>query len=188
MYKRQDEHIEDFSEAWALQEVRAHQPGDAVSYACRDPQLLMYGPFCRVGEQLERLYDLVPRDAVKVVLLDDVKQDPRREYLGVLSFLGLEDDGRREFPVLNVAQTRRSAVLNRLTKAVGTLRMRLGPAYRGFGILNRISDWNRVARDRAPLSPEMRTTLVDYFRDDVEKLSDLLGRDLSAWLEPASAK
>lgn len=183
-----DEHVADFEEAWALQGKRARQPAEAVTYACRDPQLLMYGPFCRVGEQLERLYEHVPHDTVKVVLLDDVKEDPRREYLGVLSFLGLEDDGRRDFPVLNVAKTRRSAVLHRVTRILGNLRMLVGSAYRGFGILNHVSRWNQRKKDRRPLSSEMRATLVDYFRDDVERLGELLNRDLGAWLDPASPR
>jgi hypothetical protein len=182
-----NEHVTDFAEAWALQERRIRDPDDYVRATCRDPQFLMYGPFCRLGEQLKRLYERVSRDLVRVVLLDDVKRDPRSEYLGVLAFLGIADDGRRDFPVLNRAKARRFESLNRMTRALANLRLRIGPSYRGLGILNRISSWNRVAQARYPVTPETRVTLVDYFRDDVEQLEDLLGRDLRAWLTETSA-
>jgi hypothetical protein len=34
----------------------------------------------------------------------------------------------------------------------------------------------------APLDPTLRVELTELFRDDTERLQDLLGRDLSAWL------
>ena len=44
----------------------------------------------------------------------------------------------------------------------------------------------RVARSkpraRAELSEELRQTLVESFRDDIQLLGDLLKRDLSHWL------
>lgn len=176
-----NEHVAEFEDAWALQEQRAGEPPGAVKAGCKDPQFLLYGPFCRVGEQLARLYRIVGRSPVKVVLLDDVRRDPGREYRSVLRFLDLPDDGRREFPVLNASKTRKSRTLGRLTHAVGRIRVRVGPSYRGLGILNRLSDWNRESRPRRPLSDHMRATLGAYFRDDVELLAELLGRDLTSW-------
>ena len=174
------EDVTDFETAWALQERRAE--GERVPPGCHDPQLLMYGPFCRLGAQLDRLYARVSPTRVHVVVLDDVKRDPRREYLRVLDFLGLADDGRRVFPVRNVARARKSVVLGRLTRTLGTVRRRLGPTYRGFGLLNRVNRWNREKRARSPLSPEMREKLTAYFRPDVRRLGELLRRDFGPWL------
>jgi hypothetical protein len=36
------------------------------------------------------------------------------------------------------------------------------------------------------LSPEIRAEVAGEFREDVMKLQDLLGRDLSAWLAPST--
>lgn len=33
------------------------------------------------------------------------------------------------------------------------------------------------------MKPETKKYLIDYFRDDILKLQDLLGRDLTHWLE-----
>ena len=55
---------------------------------------LEYGPACSLGEQLGRVYAYVPKERVLTILLDDVKLDPRAEYLRILQFLNAEDDGR----------------------------------------------------------------------------------------------
>lgn len=173
-----------FERAWELQTPRANDPDHpSIPRACNDPQLLMYGPFCRTGEQLARLYEHVPGASVHVTVLDDVTADARREYLRVLEFLGLPDDDRREFPVRNVAKSRRSPRLARMMRLLGKLRLRLGPTYRGLGLATRLSNLNRRTERREPLSDAMRGRLTDYFRDDVERLGRLLDRDLSHWLE-----
>ena len=175
-----DEHIADFEQAWMLQDDR--RAGRSLSRLCRDPQLLLYGPYCRVGEQLERLFGLVPRERVCVLDLDDVRSLPGREYLKLLGFLGLPDDDRSTFPVHNVAKARRSPTLARLMRPIEEIRRKLGPAYRGLGILRRISDLNRVEKPRISLSSQMRASLAAYFREDVHLLSELRDRDLTHWL------
>lgn len=176
-----DEHVADFEHAWELQPLRAR--GDAVTALCRDPQLLLYGPFCRLGEQLERLYGWVSPDRVCALLLENVRESPRREYLRVLDFLGLSDDGRRDFPVHNRAKERRSRSVHTVVRVLGGIRSRFGPGYRGFGVLNSISRWNSRRREREPLSPEMEATLKDYFAPDVKKLSLVLRRNLTHWID-----
>ena len=64
-----------------------------------------------------------------------------------------------------------------------------------FGFLQVDSDFQSsyVGRDINPdpddmwdyLKPEVRAELVDVYRPDVEELSEMLGRDLTHWLEPA---
>jgi hypothetical protein len=175
-----DEDIADFTKAWSLQGERA--AGHSIPASCRDAQLLQYGPFCRLGEQLDRLYGLVPRTRVHVAVLDDVKVDAGAEYSRVLEFLGLCDDARRIFPIHNASKRRRSGVLARAIRKVGAARRALGPTYRGLGLLNRVSSWNRVARQRPRLSPDTERELSHYFRDDLALLSDLMNRDLTDWL------
>ena len=41
----------------------------------------------------------------------------------------------------------------------------------------------RKAR-RPDISADLRNTLRQEFREDVERLADVLGRDLSSWLQP----
>lgn len=59
---------------------------------------------CKLGAQLEQLLSTVPAGRVLAIVLDDIIADPRGEYLGVLRFLGLKDDGRLDFAIYNKAK------------------------------------------------------------------------------------
>ena len=54
-----------------------------------------------LGTRLKRLHDLFPSKYVMIILLNELKDDPRGTYLKVLSFLRLEDDGRTTFDAQN---------------------------------------------------------------------------------------
>lgn len=174
------EHIEDFVEAWNAQQAR--QNGENVSRWCWEPTHLAYGAVCSLGRQLERLYRQVPRERVLPLVLDDFGVDARQVYRSVLSFLNVDDDGRTEFSVWNPAKERRSWVLRRAVLLMGSAKRQLG-IKRGLGVLNAIDRSNIRYRPRPPMSYEMRKTLQNYFRADVKKLSGLLNRDLSHWVE-----
>lgn len=181
-----NEHIKDFAKAWALSEERAR--GQKVTSWCREPKLLDYKSVCRLGEQLQRLFRTVPQGRVLVVVLDDVKENPRREYLRVLRFLGVSDDGRTEFPVYNSAKSRQWPALRKavlvVDKVSHSVKRALGiPTIWGTGILHRLDSLNLRYRPRPPMPPELRAELAEYFRDDVALLSRLLERDLSDWLK-----
>lgn len=187
MTLHQVEHIFDFAKAWKMGPLR--RQGRGASRWLSEPRLLDYQSICCLGEQLERLFGLVSRERILVLLLDDLKKDPRGEYLKLLSFLGVPDDGRTEFEARNPAKRvrwrlfQRALVLAMKGERVSKGMLGLKPANsRVFWALN---DLNKVPRPRAPLSPELKAQLQEFFAQDVEKLQHLLDRDLSAWLEPA---
>ena len=175
------EHISSFEEAWRLSEERA--AGRAALPWTRDPRLLDYKSVCRLGEQVERLLNVVPKERVLVVILDDMKADPRSQYLRVLDFLGVPDDGRTEFPVHNPAKERRWPGLGRAVQMFLTARRRLGLPGFNTGLLSKLDKLNTRYRPRPPLSPNMRRAMADYFRDDVRLLGQMIERDLSHWLQ-----
>jgi len=182
-----NEHIADFEEAWRLSPQR--REGRMVTRLCREPKLSDYQSVCRLGEQLERLLRIVPRDRVLALILDDVKANPRREYLRVLEFLGVPDDGRTEFPVKNPAKEVRwpgghNVILIAARASMGVKRLLGISGARKTGVLAMIDKVNRRCRPRPPMSAELRATLTDYFREDILLLACLLNRDLSAWLAP----
>jgi len=179
-----NENIEDFWQAWPLASKR--RVGELVPPGCVDPVLLDYPAWCRLGEQLERLFSIVPRDRVLVLVLDDLKQDPRREYVRVLDFLGVPDDGRTNFPVYNPAREWRSRwaaqVIRALAKTVAWSKHVRGILpRRSLGIVRRLEAWNAQQRARPPLSPYVRAELEAYFADDLARLERLLGRKFPHW-------
>lgn len=178
-----DEHISDFKTAWKLSNERGQKR--AVRPLVLEPRKLDYQKVCCLGEQLERFFAIVPREKVLVLLLDDIKEDSRREYLKVLRFLHVPDDGRMEFPVKNQASEDRFPLLQKWVYTLGRVwhpvKKKLG-IVRSFGIMKPISNFGVISRSRPTISIDVRQELLDYFKNDIEKLSYLINRDLLHWL------
>ena len=105
------EEIEDFETVWRLS---GRRPPDTIPTTCLEPRTLDYAAMGRFREQVERYLAAFPGEQVRVIRFRDWTADPRTTYLGILDFLGLEDDGRTTFPPVNQGQTYRSRKLARL--------------------------------------------------------------------------
>jgi len=191
LYRVLAEDVADFEEAWRLQSMRRF--GKRIPHGCIAPEWLQYRDVCSVGSQLERLFGIVRRSQVHVIVYDDLRLRPRLVYVRLVKFLGIEDDGRREFPVVNPNQVLRSRALARILLGI---RSALGSWYfparhlfvKCFGL--RPIQWlwraNLRPEPRRPLRREFGREMAAGFRDEVFKLERLLGRGFPAWLEPIS--
>jgi len=187
------EDVEDFATAWRLQEVRAR--GERIPKHCIDPHLLWYREVGKFGEQVERLYHLAGRDQSLVLLFEDFVRDPGAVYRQVLAFIGVDDDGRTRFQRKLESKIYRYRWLQQVLYAplvrkvpfVDTVHRRMNQkkASGRKSWLKRVARWNTINMRPAPLDPAMRKTLRDTFATDVDKLSNLLQRDLSHWLMSA---
>ena len=183
-----DETVTDFAQAWDLQAERAQ--GRRVPSRCRDPRLLLYGEIGSLGKYVEKLFATVGRDRCHVVVFDDFVRDTGTVYADLCAFLGVVDDGRRDFPKKNDNKEFRQGFLQTvLMNPPALLIGALAVAGGGYGAAMRrtrpLRKWikkrNTYRAHRPPLSETMRAQLRDYFRDDIGKLAGLLGRDLSHW-------
>ncbi len=187
MHYMLDEDVADLEEAWRLQDDRAE--GCCVPDSCRVPEFLLYGPAASLGAQITRLYQSIPPEQVLVIPIDDLREDAGAVYRRVLRFLDVPDDGRTSFPAVNQNKAHRARAVARLTQrpprplvqAVGGVKRVIG--VERLGALDRVRARNRVVRGRGSIDPAFRSELAAYFRDDVARLEELLGRDLSAWLD-----
>jgi hypothetical protein len=100
-----DECITDFETAWR---VSGRRDSSDISATCREPRLLDYRQCGRFSEQVERYFDAVPENQIRVFHFRDWSREPRSTYLEIMRFLGLEDDGRIEFPRINLPKHRRT--------------------------------------------------------------------------------
>lgn len=179
------ENVDDFEEAWNLQEARLQ--GLNISRYCREAALLQYRRVYSFAAQIARLFKFVPKDQRLVCLLEDFKNDPRQVYLAILDFLGLSDDGRRQFPAANASKALRS---RRLAEWQRSLRSDPSSWYqkvesmanvvglRPHKLISRINV-KRQARQR--LDPRFRRQLAEEFSPDVHALECLLERRLDCW-------
>lgn len=96
---------------------------------------------------MKRLMSTVSVDRCLFIVLDDLKANPRREYIKVLNFLGVKDDGRNDFPLKNAAKEPKSLAIKKLVVFLRVCKEKLG--FRGrFGILSLINKHNVQERTR----------------------------------------
>ncbi|MGH6945509.1 MAG: sulfotransferase family protein [Geminicoccaceae bacterium] len=189
-----DENEPDLSRAWALQEERAR--GRQVPPKCRDPRLLLYGEVGRLGSHVGRLLELVPPASCRVIVFDDLAQDPIGVYRKVLDFLQIRDDGRTEFPNKNSHRAFRHSFLQQfVTNPPSSIRKILRAEslhtwerrrWLMRAIRRRIKQRNTIKAERRAPDPAVLQMLRNHFRDDVARLSALLRRDLGHWLATGS--
>jgi hypothetical protein len=172
------ENVRDFGTAWLLQDKR--RLGHKMPAFSSARRRLIYGEVCCLGAQIERLLSIVPAHRVLVLVVDDIRSDARREYLRVLEFLGVPDDGRTSFPAFNTARHSSRARLPRLWYVLRELKFLLG-IKSGNKLLAKIRMEFKIADGREPVSAELTGILKRYFKTDIEKLGRLLHRDFRPW-------
>lgn len=176
----------DFEKAWRLQEQRKN--GRRISEWCSSGRNLVYGEICSLGAQLDRVYSRLSRERVLPIVLDDLKTSARAEYIRILNYLNLPDDGKTAFRQFNPAKTYRWRFLAEVMKRNKRFRhsLRTDPKPGGILVLafcRGLIRLNTKPIRKESLSPEFRNELKQYFKPEIEKLASLLNRDLSHWLK-----
>jgi hypothetical protein len=174
-----NEDVTNFSEAWYLQDVR--KQGRHLPILSVEPKVFLYGEMCLLGSQMERLYRTVSSERVKVIFLEDFVIDTRAAYEDTLAFLGLESDGRINFPPINTNTSYSSFRVEKALRHVYVLKRKLGISG-GLGIGKWIRTTNADVRPREPMDPEIMPELKRFFEQDVIKLANVTGRNLDHWI------
>lgn len=179
-----DEDETDFAAAWAMSAARA--AGERVPPGCRAPATLVYTRTAAFAAQLERVYARVPAGRVLVMFQEELQRDAGAVYRRALDFLGLPDDGRRDFAAVNEATWFRFGALQRFIKRdVGLLKRLARPlkavlGREDLGFRRALDRVNRAAPPRVELSPALQAEIAATYREDIRRLGALLGRDLGA--------
>lgn len=147
-------------------------------------------------QQLAAYYDLFPRAQIKVFGYEDWKNHPANFLRDVLRFLEVDDTlvpPVREANLTRLPRSRRFHALAQAATQRGPMPDKLSapsflPPQRA---LASTLDWlNRNVNlvPPPPLHTETRQFLTQGYRADILKLEELLGRDLSAWLDNESIR
>lgn len=178
----QVESVNDFEKAWRLQDARME--GDFR---------LQYRRMGALGSQIDRLLTVFPCEQVEIVLFDEFVDSTKSVYENVLGFLGLESDGRTEFPVMNQSKALRSSRLARFVRETPAPLKWLATKVKRLlsvdelGILATVQSLNIRRYERPPLRPEFRRELTRAFRSEIVKLEKILDQDLSPWKEQSDS-
>ena len=135
----------------------------------------------RYATHLARFLALFPREQVRVYMYDDYHAQARTVLRDIFEFLGVDpnystDLSQRTNETIVPRFPRVYRLRRRIFKRTPLTHWLPEGARRAFRRL-----YDRPRRDFA-MNPEDRRTVIDYYRDEVVRTGDLIGRDLSGWL------
>ncbi len=176
-----DEDIEDFEAALAAevdrkQGLRWPKWPHIVNY-------LYYRDAVRYTGQVRRYFDQFGRENVHVIVYDDFAAWPAKAYRETLQFLGVDPNFQPQLESINSSRKARSKPLQHflLHPRLAALRERVLPRRLDEIVFGGLRGLNTVQSPRPPMDPELKRKLKAEFRPEVERLSTLLGRDLTHW-------
>ena len=157
-----------------------------------------YGAYIDSGmyyKHLKVYYDLFPRENIKVLFIDDLKKNPIKFMRGIYSFLKVDkyfiasSVTRKE----NLAKKTRYKLVRKILEniAIISIFLKKQKLYFIVDFLRKLKLENLIfyilyklntssfKKPKIDLKTEKK--LRDIFRQDIEKLEELLNKDLSAW-------
>jgi hypothetical protein len=130
---------------------------------------------------LERFFALFPREQLKIILLEDLEAKPRATLADLFAFLGVDPGFTPELSwVANPGGTPRIKLLHDLLA-----NRKLISATRGVmpeALVAPLKALRTRNLRKSTLPAPDRATATAFFRDDILRTQDLIGRDLTHWL------
>jgi hypothetical protein len=132
--------------------------------------------------QLKTYYDLFDASQIKVYLFEDLIKNSSAVFQDIFRFLGVDDTFRPDMsetynPGGLPKNQKLGEILTNLLKKKKLIKK--VPFLRKA--LLRLQQANTVKFP--PLSPDLRRELTSIFREDIQNLQKLIGRDMNAWLK-----
>ncbi len=189
LFNGNSETVQDFAAAIALEAERKQYK--QVPKRCQEPKILFYREMASYSRQVERYFKIFGRDQVRIILFDDLKADTDRIFRETLTFLGVDPNFSTQLQTINPNKKVRSPWLQTLVKypparllSIGKYLVPLPQSTRRAlleGVKAKLKKANTQQVARRSLDPALAKQLKVEFKPEVERLSKLLERDLSAW-------
>ena len=174
MIRDQREPLRDFAQALAQENKRIADHWEHIWH---------YSNMGFYGQQLQRYYSLFDKNQIRIYLNEEMKKDGPGLLKDVLGFLEVDDT----FPidtsvVYNEGGVPKRKLLNSVLTQPSPLKRLLRP-FMPAAAMKFYTQLKHSNLDKPPLDDEVRARLVALYRDDVLRLQDMIGKDLSSWLK-----
>jgi hypothetical protein len=132
--------------------------------------------------QLERYLAHFERDQIHCILYEDYNADPEPAVRDVYRFLGVDDGFSQDLSIrLNVSGLPKSKGLQRVSNRSRRLKWLIEPLVPDRVRRGLLKAQNKNL-SRPPLPADVRASLIADYREDIERLRELTGLDVSGWL------
>jgi hypothetical protein len=144
--------------------------------------------YMRLGfyhQHLSRYFELFDRRRISVFLFEDLKEEPDKLLREMFDFLEVDPSFKPDVSVrYNVSGSPKNEILFNLTKKrpLTTAVKRWLPGWVRDPIAGRFEKLRGGQLTKPPIDPSLRGLLIEEYRQDLLRLQDLIGRDLSHWL------
>lgn len=142
---------------------------------------MLYREVGLYGEQVPRYQGRFSAEQLLFLLQDDLESNPDWVFRQIFSFLGVDPEFAPDLRhKTNASGVPQNQTMFEAVKKAGRAVKRFLPET----LATRLSGTaHETLLQRPAMNEETRATLIAYFRDDVLRTQDLIGRDLSAWLQ-----
>lgn len=169
----------DFARAIELESER--KKGQNIPSSAKYPSSLFYTNRARYYEQLKRYYDIFPNENILALTNEEFRRDNDVTFKKVLDFLGVDVSFSPDFDAVHGSKKPRLATLNALAHSPQIKK----PAYKMLGprLFDKLGKVTRSItlkeHPRESLNPVLEDRLIKELLPDIERTSQLLGRDLA---------
>ena len=183
---------EDLGFAEALAAEADRRQGRRLPRLARNLKMYQYRAVASYADQVARYFDVFGRQSVHVIIHEEFVRDVPAAFARTLDFLGLPP-AAIEFDVENAHRANRSQRLARMLHdpAVRQRGRQLVPGFLrpwAGSARQRLTGWNLRPATRPQLDPALRAQLRRELAPDVERLGQLLDRDLTSLWGGAAAE
>lgn len=134
---------------------------------------------------VKRWIDTFGYENVKIVIFENFTRDTAGVCKEIFRFLCVDEDFKVKFKIVNPNKTVRFMALSDFLNNPSPVVLKLGkflvPKLLRTLLIQGLHSINTKYEPRPPMPFTLRQHLQEYFRPEVEKLSNLLGRDLTFW-------
>jgi hypothetical protein len=133
--------------------------------------------------QVKAYLNIFPAGQIKIYLYEELLNSPDFLFQDIFRFLDIDDNFTPDLSIReNKTGVPKNKFLNRFLRDGNLLKASLKPLLPFKLRKQLIAKINSHNLERPSLDSEFNTQLSIFFRDDILKLQDLIGRDLSKWL------
>ncbi len=179
------DHVRSLYEDLSFEEAIQAEPARAADNWRWGYQYIGHSRYYR---QVKRYFDLFDPTRIHVCLFDQLQLDLQGLMTDVYRFLGVDHTFRPKVgAVHNPGGQPKRLWLQKFLLESNPIKRLMKPIL-PLALWGRLRRWLLNANlTKADMAPDTRHRLVELFREDVQTLQELLGRDLSHWLEEGQA-
>ncbi|NJK48126.1 sulfotransferase [Candidatus Gracilibacteria bacterium] len=142
-------------------------------------------------EPLKHYINTFGKQQIKIYLYKDLCQSPFDFMKSIYQFIGVKDSFQANVSKkVQVAQIPKNKIVNELLSKPNFIRSSIAkiakyilPSKSRKNLRQSLIKFNSQDKKQAPLSAEDRQKLIEFYREDILRLQDLIQRDLSFWLQ-----